>query len=110
MSFSLGPKGGMQDPEMLRLLAELTELVKQHGSDSKQVMDFIAENEHLVFVDEHTQHMHSFREMAEPMAMLIGGLKNPDADKIPGDSWMSGNAEDIFDDRDPDEPADFWKA
>lgn len=109
MSFSFGPGGGIQDPEILRLLATLTTLVKQHGSKSEQVEQFIKDNEHVMAVDDHSQHMHTFREIAEPMAMLIGGIRNPCADRVPGDSWQGGDAERIFDDYDPDEPADYWK-
>jgi len=109
MSFSFGPKGGIQDPVILRLMAELTTLVKAHGSQSEQVEAFIKQHEHVVAVDDHSQHMHTFREIAEPMAMLIGGIRNSAADQVPGDSWQGGDAERIFDDYDPDEPADYWK-
>ena len=109
MSFSLGPGGGIHDPQILLLLAELTTLVKAHGSESKEVTEFIDKNKDIIFVDDLSGHMHTFKELAEPMAMLIGGIKNPHADQIPGDGWQNGTAEQIFDEKDPDEPADWWK-
>ena len=109
MTFSFGPKGGIQDPEILKLLAELTTLVKTHGNGSPEVTSFIDKNKDIIVVDELSQHMHTFKEIAEPMAMLIQGIKNPHADKLPGDGWETGSAEKIFDEKDPDEPADWWK-
>jgi hypothetical protein len=113
MSFSLGPSGGMQDPEILRLLAQLTTLINENrdkgGAESPVVLEFIDKHRNTTFVDERSQHMHTFGEVAEAMAPLIHGLKNNLEDKIPGDGWQSGSAEKIFDEKDPNEPADWWK-
>ncbi len=99
----------MQDPHILKLLAELTALVKAHGAASPEVIGFIDSNKDVTFVDKHTQHMHTFKDVAEPMSLLIQGFKNPLADKLPGDGWETGSAERIFDEKDPREPADWWK-
>jgi hypothetical protein len=109
MSFSLGPKGGVQDEEILRLLAELTPLIKTNGFESKVVKDFITKHRGKVFVDKHSQHMHSFEELACAMGPLIQGIKNVRADDIPGDGWKGGAAENIFNEKDPNEPGDWWK-
>mgnify|MGYP003977022833 FL=1 len=112
MSFSLGPKGGLQDPIILRLLAELTTLIKAHGSsNSDEVVKFIEENKNTTFVDELSQHMHTFKEVAEAMGPLIQGIKmEPKEERdLPGDGWKSGSAEDIFGKKDPDDPASWWK-
>jgi len=107
MSFSLGPKGGIQDPQILRLLARLTTLVKEHGFQSAEVASFINTNGEIITVDELSHQMHSFREIAEGLGPLIEGIKNPDM--IPGDGWRFGSAERIFQEKDPNEPADWWK-
>lgn len=91
MAFSLGPKGGIQDPTILRLLAELTIVVKKHGYNSDETEKFIVDNEGVTTVDEHTQHMHTFRELAEALGPLIQGLKNS-----PGEDQKS-------------DPANWWK-
>jgi hypothetical protein len=107
MSFSLGPKGGIHDPVILRLLAELTTLVKAHGSKSAQVIEFIEKNKDITFVDTLSNHMHTFKEVAEPMSLLIGGIKiNPEDEKIPGDEWQHGSTDKK---KETDDPADWWK-
>ena len=111
MSFSLGPGGGIQDPEMLRLLAGLTALVKENknkgGASSPAVVTYIEKHKDVVFVDTKSQCMHTFKEVAVAMALLIQGIKNPDM--IPGDGWQFGSSDRIFKEKDPDEPADWWK-
>ena len=99
----------MQDPEILKLLAELTTLVKANGYESAAVKEFVAKNKDKVFVDQHSQHMHSFEELACAMGPLIQGIRNERADDIPGDGWKGGTAENIFNEKDPDEPGDWWK-
>lgn len=117
MSFSFGHSGGVQDPKILRLLAELTTLVKTNNSDgrgasSPEVLDFIEKNKNVFFVDELSGCMHTFKEVAEALSPLIQGLRNPDPDKkFPGDSWQNGGqVEDMFNEKNPDEPADWWKS
>jgi len=89
MSFSLGPKGGVQDPHILKLICELTILVKKYGSKTTEVKDFIQTNKDIIFVDEHTKHMHTFEELADGLALLIGGIENKQEDD--------------------DDPANWWK-
>jgi hypothetical protein len=92
MTFSLGPKGGIQDPAILRLLAELTSVVKKYGYSSDETEKFIADNESMIAVDKHTQHMHTFREIAEALGPLIQGLKNISPE-----------------DHEKSDPANWWK-
>ncbi len=112
MTFSFGQGGGIQDPHILRLLAELTTLIKKnnldgHGASSPEVVDFIEDNKDVIMVDALTQCMYTFKEIAEPLSLMIQGLKI--SNEVPGDSWHKGQAEDMFDKKDPDEPADWWK-
>lgn len=116
MGLSFGSGGGVQDPYILHLLAELSSLVKKHNTDwngasHPEVVDFIEKHKDVTFIDVLTNCMHTFKEAAEPMVLLMQGFKNPDPDKnLPGDSWQKGGKiEDIFDEKDPDEPADWWK-
>jgi len=116
MALSFGRGGGIQDPNILRLLAELSALVKSNNKDHKgaeapAVLEFIEKHKDVIFVDELTQCMHTFKEAAEPMSLLFQGFKielgkKPD---LPGDSWQEGEVEDMFDKKNPDEPADWWK-
>jgi len=88
MSFTVGPGGGVRDPEMLRLLVQLTTLVKENkdtgGASASAVLEFIEKHKNVVFVDAKSQHMHTFKEVAVKMAPIIHGIEN-------------------------DEPADWWK-
>ena len=108
MSFSLGPGGGVQDPEILRLLAELTQLVHANNSDgcgpsAPAVVGFVEKHKDVVFVDQISNHMHTFKELADAMAPLIQGIRLDKPKNLPGDEW-GGSAR-----KDPDEPADWWK-
>lgn len=108
MSFSLGPGGGVQDPEILKLIAELTQLIHANNTDgrgasSQPVVDFIEQHKDKTFVDEISGHMHTFKELAEGFAPLIQGIRNDHPNTLPGDEW-GGSAR-----KDPDEPADWWK-
>lgn len=110
MAFNLGPGGGVDDPQILILIAELTSLVKKYGPSSYKVSLFIENNKNLTFVNKHTDHMHTFKELAEPLVILIGGIEDKTPEQLPGDNWQSGKTEDIFGSFDPDDPADYWKA
>jgi len=108
MSFSIGPGGGVQDPEVLKLLAQLTTLIHENnqtgqGASAPPVVEFIEQHKDVIFVDELSGHMHTFKELADGMAPLIQGIRNDFPDKLPGDEW-GGSAE-----KDPNEPADWWK-
>jgi hypothetical protein len=116
MSFSFGPSGGIQDPRILYLLSELTTLIKGNnsggrGASTSEVIQFIEKHKDITFVDELSQCMHTFKEVAEAISPLIQGLKiTPDSDSLPGDSWQEGSVKDMFENKNPDEPADWWKA
>jgi hypothetical protein len=119
MSFSFGPSGGIQDPRILYLLAELTTLIKGNnsggqGASASEVIQFIEKHKDITFVDELSQCIHTFKEVAEAISPLIQGLKItpeslPDDNSLPGDNWQEGSAEDMFENKNPDEPADWWK-
>jgi len=116
MALSFGPGGGVQDPNILRLLAELSALVKSNnenhkGAEAPVVLKFIEEHEDVIFVDVLTQCMHTFKEIAEPMSLMFQGFKFELGKKrdLPGDSWQEGKVEDMFGKKNPDEPADWWK-
>lgn len=116
MALSFGRGGGIQDPNILRLIAELSALIKSNNKDMKgasspAVIDFIEKHKDVLFVDTLTQCMHTFKEAAEMMAPMFQGFrlepgKKPD---LPGDSWQDGDVEDMFGKKNPDEPADWWK-
>lgn len=108
MSFSLGPKGGIQDPHILRLLSELTPIVKQHGAKGAETIAFIEKHATVTTVDLLNQQMYTFKEIAEPLSILIQGIKIEQPD-LAGDAWKNGSAEDMFDNKDPTDTADFWK-
>ena len=116
MALSFGRGGGIQDPHVLRLLAELSALVKSNneknmGASAPEVLEFIEKHKDVTFVDVLTDCMHTFKEVAEPMSFLFQGFKiEPGSKKLPGDSWQNGEIEDMFDRKNPDEPADWWKA
>lgn len=108
MNFSLGHKGGIKDPQILRLLCELTPIVKKHGAKGEETIKFIEKHADIVTVDEISQQMITFKDIAESLAPLIQGIRIEPL-KLPGDSWKSGSVEDMFNNKNPDEPADFWK-
>lgn len=106
MSFSLGPKGGITDPRILALLVKLTSMIKKHSFYSEAVTDFIDEHRDTVFVDNLSQHMHTFGELAEAVGPLINGIQLKPEDKIPGEGWKDGD----FFESDESDPADWWKS
>lgn len=108
MNFSLGRKGGIQDPQILRLLSELIPIVKKHGAKGEETIKFIEKHAGIIAVDEHSKQMLTFKEIAESLAPLIQGFRC-EPRKLPGDLWKSGSVEDMFNNKNPDEPADFWK-
>jgi len=90
MNFSLGPSGGIQDPQILRLLSELTPIVKKHGATGVETIKFIEKHADIVTVDEISQQMVTFKDIAESLSPLIQGIQ-------------------IGPQKLPDDPADFWK-
>lgn len=115
MALSFGRGGGVQDPNILRLLAEMTKLIKANNSEGRgasapEVLQFMEKHRNVIFVDVLTQCMHTFEEIAKPMSLLIQGFKIEQKKELPGDSWQSGEVEDMFDKKNPDEPADWWKS
>ena len=106
MGLSFGRSGGVQDPRILRLLAELSTLVKRHNTDwngasAPEVVEFIEKHKNITFVDVLTDCMHTFKEVAEPMSFLFQGFrveteKEDLPEDLPRDSWQS--------------PPDWWKS
>jgi len=80
------------------LLVELSDLVNKHGNESFQVEIFISTNEDASWVDRFTGTTHYFSEIAGNLALLMGGITNPDPEIVGRDE-----------DGDENDPADWWK-
>ena len=94
--FSLGPKGGVQDPYVLKCLDTLTKLIRLHGYTGEPTQKFIECHEETTFVDAISGHMHTFRELAEAFGPLIQGIKFEPKEKDDtkaADWWKDGESE-----------------
>lgn len=78
------------DAHIDRLLADLSALVQLHGNKAQQVKDFIHQHREAVFVDKRSGLMHAFPEVANPMVLLMGGLKNDVEEPDEADWWKNG--------------------
>lgn len=83
------------DQKIDTLLVELSDLVSKHGNESFQVETFLSANEDASWSDRFTGIVHYFSEIAGDLALLMGGITNPDPELV-------GQEDDI-------DPADWWK-
>lgn len=75
------------------LLVDLTTLVKEHGKESFQVDQFLEQHQDVTWVDRVSGETHYFSEIGGILASLIQGI----------------SIEDVVEDEENSDPADWWK-
>jgi len=98
-------------PEIDKLFAELSSLVKEHGKDSVEVGCFIEQHRDVTWIDKRSGEKAYFDDNARGLSVLIEGIKVTDEDTKPdptktADYWKTDN--DPFESN-ADDPADWWK-
>ena len=95
-------------PEIDKLFAELSLLIRKHGKDSVEVDCFVEQHRDTTWVDKRGGETVFFEEAAKGMSILFEGLASTNEDQDPTEAADYWKTEDTFNDtNNTDDPANW---